>query len=285
LQGTYPKPNGFIDLLTTQIVRVGDSRTRMLPFEVLMQAFVLSLLDASNPTRDVLPRLDRACGNALAAHMDDAFMASHPGVDDDGVALARAPPRGIWLLLKRLDVSDSAKHRALLSCARAGDLPRVAALITAPHNPAHADADVFGVHSYALVCAAENGHLAVVRALLDAPLQQHPAHADADDGEVLRRAALNGHLEVVRALLDAPLHAAHADAQESNALMYAAKNGHLAVVRALLDAPQHASHADAQESNALMYAAGNGHPEVVRALLDAPTHPAHADAADLIMLF
>jgi hypothetical protein len=148
----------------------------MLPFEVLLRALVLSLLDASNPTRDGLPRLDRACGNALAAHMDDVFLASHPGpVDDDGDALAQAPPRGIWLLLQRLDVSDGAKHRALATCARAGDLPRVVALVTAPHDAAHADAQ----GSEALLVAAENGHLEVVLALLAAPT--HPAHADAAD--------------------------------------------------------------------------------------------------------
>ncbi|KAK3312784.1 ankyrin repeat-containing domain protein [Apodospora peruviana] len=82
--------------------------------------------------------------------------------------------------------------------------------------------------------AAENGHEAVVRTLLNAGAT---VDAKSDDGRTpLLWAARNGHEAVIQTLLDAD---ATVDAKSNDGqtpLLWAARNGHEAVVRTLLDA-------------------------------------------------
>ena len=54
----------------------------------------------------------------------------------------------------------------------------------------------------ALIKAAENGHLEVVRFLVTEGPEETRALANCQNGEALIQAARNGHLEVVRGLLE-----------------------------------------------------------------------------------
>src|SRR3972149_4926138 len=75
--------------------------------------------------------------------------------------------------------------------------------------------------------ACKHGHIAVVRKLID----QEGADVGAFDNQALRLASENGHLEVVRLLLDK---GADVGADDNYALRWASENGHLAVVRLVL---------------------------------------------------
>ena len=84
----------------------------------------------------------------------------------------------------------------------------------------------------ALMLAAQNGHVLVVRSLS----YKGNIHAETEYGETaLMLAAQNGRLPVVRYLCNnnANVHAATKDGW--TALMYAAQNGHLPVLQALWD--------------------------------------------------
>ena len=106
--------------------------------------------------------------------------------------------------------------------------------------------------------SAENGHVEVVSALLEAGADIH-----ANNDDALRWSAENGHVEVVSALLEA---GADIHANNDAALRRSASNGHVEVVSALLEAGAdiHAGYDDA-----LRWSASNGHMEVVSALLEA----------------
>ena len=85
-----------------------------------------------------------------------------------------------------------------------------------------------------LFIAAQEGHDAVVRALLDAGADKGEA---ANDGDTpLYIAAMNGHDAIVRTLLDAGADKDIAMNSGSTPLHVAAANGHGAIVRTLLDA-------------------------------------------------
>ena len=85
-----------------------------------------------------------------------------------------------------------------------------------------------------LVVAAEKGHAAIVRALLDAGADTDLAANDG--GNPLYIAAYYGHEAIVRTLLDAGAGKDLADNDGATPLFVAAENGHGAIVRALLDA-------------------------------------------------
>ena len=74
--------------------------------------------------------------------------------------------------------------------------------------------------------ACKHGHLAVVRKLID----QENADVGARGNAALYCASYNGHLEVVRLLLDK---GADIGACDNAALRWASRNGHLEVVRLL----------------------------------------------------
>lgn len=109
-----------------------------------------------------------------------------------------------------------------------------------------------------LRCAAENGHLEIVKLLLEAGADVH-----AEDNYALRWAATNGHTEIVRLLLEA---GADVHAQNKFALKWTAYKGHTEVVRLLLEA---GADVHAGDNFALKWAARNGHTEVVELLLAA----------------
>ena len=117
----------------------------------------------------------------------------------------------------------------------------------------------------ALHSAAANGRLEVVRLLLDSGSDKEKL---AYGLTALHSAAMNGHSEVVRLLLESGADKHTISHGGTTALHFAVENGHLEVVRLLLD-----SGADKEKlSNgrtALHSAAMNGHSEVVRLLLES----------------
>ncbi|KAM6516691.1 hypothetical protein FALCPG4_014865 [Fusarium falciforme] len=123
--------------------------------------------------------------------------------------------------------------------------------------------------------AAENGHEAVVRLLLDRGARTEAAH---NEGRTpLSYAAANGHEAVVRLLLDRGARTEAADMWGQTPLARASEKGHEAVVRLLLDGGAHTNAADKDGWTPLLWAAKNGHEAVVRLLLDGG---AHTNAAD-----
>ena len=117
-----------------------------------------------------------------------------------------------------------------------------------------------------LLDACENNRVGEVENLLQKP--QDPNVRCANTGNVpLQVAARNGHLEVVRLLLEAGV-----DKDAGNgatALISAAGNGHLEVVQLLLEAGADKDAAMTDGATCLHYAAGYGHSHVVRLLLEA----------------
>ena len=137
------------------------------------------------------------------------------------------------LTLVRMDFQPSqvATNEAFLSACAGGRATKVEHLLHAPQNPDARDArnNYTGIH-----WAARNGHLAIVRLLLE-------AGADKDAGKqngitALQLASLYGHLGVVRLLLEAGADKDAAIQVGATAIHAAAENGHLNIVRLLLDA-------------------------------------------------
>ncbi|KAH7008750.1 ankyrin repeat-containing domain protein [Ilyonectria destructans] len=91
-------------------------------------------------------------------------------------------------------------------------------------------------------------------------------------------AAENGHEAVVRLLVDRGAHTEAADKKGRTPLLRAAKNGHEAVVRLLVDRGAHTEAADRKGRTPLSWAAADGREAVVRLLQDRiappPPHPA-----------
>ncbi|KAJ3273893.1 hypothetical protein HK104_004210 [Borealophlyctis nickersoniae] len=110
---------------------------------------------------------------------------------------------------------------------------------------------------FAFVVAAGEGHLDIVKLLLDQRVYFHPVHI----GDALGEAARGGHVDVVKLLLDRGV-----DVQEDggNALRWAAGGGHLDVVKLLVDQGAHFFHGD----DALGPAARAGHLDIVKLLVD-----------------
>jgi len=107
--------------------------------------------------------------------------------------------------------------------------------------------------SYALRYAATNGYLNIVKLLIPV------SDPKALDSCTLRYAAENGYLEIVKLLI--PL--SDPKAKNSYALRWAAVNGHLEIVKLLLPI----SDPKVYNSEALRYAAENGHLEIVKLLI------------------
>ena len=124
--------------------------------------------------------------------------------------------------------------------------------------------------------AAENGHEAIVRTLLDAGATVDTQ--DLHNGRTpLSWAARNGHEAIVRTLLDTSATVNMKDEYGRTPLSWAAQNGHETIVRTLLDAGATVDTQDYNSQTPLSYAAENGHEAVVR-LLQCYVHASGAPA-------
>ena len=106
--------------------------------------------------------------------------------------------------------------------------------------------------------AAENGHLHVVRYLVD----EKKADLHKDDEFALRWASGTGYLDVVKYLVE---RGANIHEREDGALRQASENGHLDVAEYLL---KMGANIHAREDDALRAASINGHIDVVKYLVE-----------------
>ena len=115
-----------------------------------------------------------------------------------------------------------------------------------------------------LFIAAQNGHLEVVNALLDAGAAVHKPLTDG--ATPLFIASQKGHLEVVNALIAAGAAVDKPLTDGATPLFIASENGHTEVVKALLDAGAAVDQALTDDGETpLSIAAIQGHMEVVKA--------------------
>ena len=169
------------------------------------------------------------------------------------------------LLRRRVDFADVDTVQRMCDQVYQACRPRAVAAQVVRGLLEHAPACVPEqlLHTWAI-----HGHLAAVRNVL--PLVRDVNAADNDGDTALVLAAVNGHVEVVRALLEHPGIAVNAtNNYGGTALVYAAYWDHVEVVRALLQQQAIAVNAaDNEGRTALMGAAYWARVEVVRALLE-----------------
>ena len=126
----------------------------------------------------------------------------------------------------------------------------------------------------ALHRAAQNGHVAIVKELLDA--------SNIHGWTALQWVARNGYVGIVKELLDeANVDVNAEDSHGWTALHQAARNGHVAIVKELLDAANVDVNAkDSDGWTALHWAAQNGHVANVKELLGAANVDVNAKDSD-----
>ena len=124
------------------------------------------------------------------------------------------------------------------------------------------DADSVESGATPLLFAANCGHGAVVRALLNAGAETDRAEKEGGFTPLIA-ATLGGHLAVVRTLLDAGADKEIKDKNGATPLYIAANEGHDAVVRALLDAGADKRHATDGGFTPLSIATQMGHTAIV----------------------
>ncbi|CAK9064590.1 unnamed protein product [Durusdinium trenchii] len=178
-----------------------------------------------------------------------------------------APWNGVQhlqLLVLDLQSSDAATNEAFISACANNRWVEVVQMLHSPQDPNVRDAQ----GGTALHSAACNGHLEVVRGLLEAG-SDIEATRRQDGATALLLAAHHGHLEVVRALLEAGAELNAKASDGSTALLFAAFHGHLQVVRTLLETGAEVNAKAVDGGTALLAASLKGHLEVVRSLLEA----------------
>ena len=202
------------------------------------------------------PTLPAGIGQAFSDPALQTPEAARSALDDRGIAYTSA---------------------SFFERVQAGDVSAVRLFIAAGMDIHTQDDD----DRTALSVAAWEGHVEVVRILVEQWVAAAGAQAQDDDGTtVLMWVALGGDVEMVRLLLDkgADIHA------QNNAgrtvLMHAARGGDVEVVRLLLDKGADLNAQDASDQSALMYAAWGGDAEMVRLLLENGADLNAQDASD-----
>ena len=181
---------------------------------------------------------------------------------DDGAPLTG--PADILLVRMEFQSSDVTTNATFLSACERGRVTEVEHLLHAPLNPDARDAqnDWMGIH-----LAARNGHLDIVRLLLEAGADKDAARQNGSTA--LHTAAWNGHLDVVRFLLEAGADKDAAAQSGGTALHTAAQSGNLDIVRLLLEAGADKDAARKNGSTALHTAAQFGYLDVLQLLVEA----------------
>ena len=167
------------------------------------------------------------------------------------------PLPSVQLVILPFCVSDEIAEEELVVSCRENNLIDVERLLQRPQDP----------NGGGLVVAAKNGHLEVVRLLLEAGANKDAANRFGDTALMI--AIKNGSRKVVQLLTDAGADKDAAKGLGAAALMIAAESGHLEVVRLLLEAGADKDAATQDRQTALMFAAENNRLKVVRMLLEA----------------
>jgi hypothetical protein len=157
------------------------------------------------------------------------------------------------------------RHRGVLSyTAEQGDKVIVLASLLASDKLDTNSTDNSG--RTPLSWAAENGHEAVVKLLLESGAELETA--DGFGQTPLSWAAENGHEAVVKLLLESGAELETKDGLGRTPLSWAADNGHEAVVKLLLESGAELETADGSRRTPLSWAAERGHEAVVKLLLE-----------------
>ena len=176
----------------------------------------------------------------------------------------------------------SGLNEDLLAAAKAGDPAGVEAAIAAGADVNYIN-DI-GINTLivgakygltALMFAAREGHIDIVRLLLD-----RGANINAiNDYErtALMWAANTGHTDVVRLLLDRGANINAVDGDGDTALMSASESGHTYTVRLLLDRGANINAINGNGDTVLIGAAKIGHADTVRLLLKMGANPDHVN--------
>ena len=168
------------------------------------------------------------------------------------------PLPSVQLIVLPFCVLDEITEEELVHYCREDRVTHVERLLQKPYKP----------KGKALLVAAREGHLEIVRLLLEAGADKDAA-TTTDGATALLLAAFQGHLEVVRLLLEAGADKDSATTDGATALLVADREGHLEIVRLLLEAGADKDAATTDGATALLLAAFQGHLEVVRLLLEA----------------
>jgi ankyrin repeat protein len=160
--------------------------------------------------------------------------------------------------------------------ARDGNLAEVERLVG--EDPSRVNAKQECSMATPLSSAAEEGHIEVVRLLLD---QGAAINEQEDYGSTaVLCASQQGHTPVVELLLERGADPTLPDGDGSTSLMTASDQGHLGVVRLLLDHPSAKTTIDNRDEfgeTALLKACRSGRGGVARALLQSGADPTIAD--------
>jgi ankyrin repeat protein len=121
-------------------------------------------------------------------------------------------------------------------------------------------------YSEAAQLAAQEGHIGVIKLLLDKGADVNVQHGEYCNA--LQAASYNGHDDMVRLLLDRGANVNARGGKYCNALQAASSGGHGVIVRILLGKGAYVNAQGGHYSNALLAASFRGHADIVRLLLD-----------------
>lgn len=133
---------------------------------------------------------------------------------------------------------DVEEARHLIDALRRNDSARVEEFLQGPRNP-----NLLGdemkhqnpLHLNPLELAAWEGHVEVMRLLLEAGVDENAANTDQYEMSPMHYAALNGHLEVVRFLVELGADKNQPSSTGETPLHFAASKGHFGLVRFLVE--------------------------------------------------
>ena len=218
------------------------------------------MVESGNTVLDLKRLLSARVG---CSRFQQKLFSDEIGELEDDMPLTPMP--NVQLVILPLCIPDETTQEELLQSCLENRVAHLEQLLRKPHDPNGIRLLAHG--KTALFMAAQNGHLEVVRLLIEAGADKAAAHSTGATAVFI--AAQNGHLEVVRLLIEA---GADKDAVKNNggtALQIAAHNGHLEVVRFLLEAGADKDAARTDGATALFMAYQNGHVEVVQLLREA----------------
>ena len=148
--------------------------------------------------------------------------------------------------------------KALISASKNGHIEVVRALLEAGANVDHQDKYRYT----ALIWASYKGHIEIVRALL-------AAGANVDDISLIRAVKYDKFRTLARLLIEYGANVNLEDNIGRTALIWASGEGDIEIVRLLIEYGATVNHQSKRGRTALVLASLNGHIEVVRALLEA----------------
>lgn len=170
-----------------------------------------------------------------------------------------------------VNVLDREGWTALMFAAKEGTLAAARAII---RSPKQSSLDALARETSALGLAAERGRHALVRALIEAGAGVRKPEIG---GRALQVAAQEGHVDVVRTLMEARAPLGFSAWENEPILHAAAARGQSLVVEALLEAGLDPDQVDRGGQTALMKAAAGGHDKSVASLLRLGAAPDLAD--------